>query len=67
MGLRGAISLALALSLPPGPYRDTLLGVTVVLVVFIVVVQGLTLGPLAARLRKGLRPADPASPPPDAG
>ncbi len=50
-GLRGAISLALALSLPASPYRDTILAVTFVLVVFSVVVQELTLAPLAARLR----------------
>ena len=49
-GLRGAISLALALSLPPGGYRDDVLAMTFVVVVFSVVVQGLTLSPLARRL-----------------
>ena len=56
-GLRGAISLALALSLPAGPYRDDLLAMTFVVVVFSVVAQGLTLSPLARRLR---RPAAPS-------
>jgi CPA1 family monovalent cation:H+ antiporter len=51
-GLRGAVSLALALSLPHGPYRDILLAMTFVVVIFSVVIQGLTFGPLAARLRK---------------
>jgi CPA1 family monovalent cation:H+ antiporter len=51
-GLRGAISLALALSLPHGPYRDTLLAMTFIVVIFSVVVQGLTFAPLARRLGK---------------
>lgn len=49
-GLRGAVSLALALSLPPGPYRDTLLGMTFIVVIFSVVVQGLTFAGVAGRL-----------------
>lgn len=48
-GLRGAISLALALSLPPGPRRDGLLVMAYGVVVFSIVVQGLTLGPLVRR------------------
>ncbi|MHB8286269.1 MAG: cation:proton antiporter domain-containing protein, partial [Caulobacteraceae bacterium] len=52
-GLRGAVSLALALSLPHGPYRDVLLAMTFVVVIFSVVVQGLTFAPLAGRLRRG--------------
>jgi CPA1 family monovalent cation:H+ antiporter len=42
-GLRGAISIALALSLPWGPLRETLLTATYVVVAFSVLVQGLTL------------------------
>ncbi|MEO8537303.1 MAG: sodium:proton antiporter, partial [Betaproteobacteria bacterium] len=42
-GLRGAISLALAMSLPAGPVRDLLLTTTYVIVAFSVLVQGLTL------------------------
>ncbi|MBK1654200.1 cation:proton antiporter [Allochromatium vinosum] len=45
-GLRGGISIALALSLPDGETRDILLSVTYVVVVFSILVQGLTLGPL---------------------
>lgn len=49
-GLRGGISVALALSLPPGPHRDLLVTVTYIVVVFAIVVQGLTVGPLARKL-----------------
>jgi len=45
-GLRGGISIALALSLPAGETRDLLVSVTYVVVVFSILVQGLTLGPL---------------------
>ncbi len=45
-GLRGGISVALALSIPPGPERDLILTVTYVVVVFSILVQGLTVGPL---------------------
>jgi TRAP-type mannitol/chloroaromatic compound transport system permease large subunit len=45
-GLRGGISVALALSLPEGEARDVILTVTYMVVVFSVLVQGLTLGPL---------------------
>ena len=46
-GLRGGISVALALSLPIGPERNTLVTITYIIVVFSIVVQGLTLGKLA--------------------
>lgn len=49
-GLRGGISVALALSLPSGEMRDVLLTVTYVVVVFSILVQGLSLGPLVRRL-----------------
>ena len=42
-GLRGGISVALALSLPPGRERDVILAITYAVVVFSIVVQGLTL------------------------
>jgi CPA1 family monovalent cation:H+ antiporter len=42
-GLRGGISVALALSLPSGPERDVILAITYAVVVFSIVVQGLTL------------------------
>lgn len=47
-GLRGGISVALALSLPPGPWRDPLLTATYAVVVFSILVQGLTVGKVAA-------------------
>ena len=42
-GLRGGISVALALSLPPSPVRDQMLAATYGVVVFSIVVQGLTI------------------------
>jgi len=47
-GLRGGISVALVLSMPAGAARDTLLVLTYCVVVFSVLVQGLTL-PLLVR------------------
>lgn len=49
-GLRGGISVALALSLPEGPARDLFLPVTYTVVVFSVVVQGLTIGRLVKKV-----------------
>ncbi len=45
-GIRGGISVALALSLPPSPVRDLIVTVTYIIVVFSIVVQGLTIGRL---------------------
>jgi len=45
-GLRGGISVALALSLPPGKNREVILAITYMMVVFSVIVQGLTIGKL---------------------
>jgi len=45
-GLRGGISVALALSLPPGEMRDSLLAITYCVVVFSILVQGLSIGRL---------------------
>ena len=42
-GLRGGISVALALSLPDTPYKDAILTATYVVVVFSILVQGLTM------------------------
>ena len=42
-GLRGGISIALALTLPASPWRSDLLVVTYAVVVFTIVVQGLTM------------------------
>ena len=49
-GLRGGISVALALSLPAGPDRDIILAMTYVVVVFSIVVQGLTIEKLVKYL-----------------
>ena len=43
-GVRGGISVALALSLPPGPDRNLILMLTYSVVVFSILVQGLTVG-----------------------
>lgn len=45
-GIRGGISVALALSLPDGATRDLIVTVTYVVVVFSILVQGLTLAPV---------------------
>ena len=43
-GLRGGISVALALALPAGPQRDIVLALTYGVVVFSILAQGLTIG-----------------------
>jgi len=48
-GLRGGISVALALSLPPSRERDVILAITYAVVVFSIVVQGLTLERMVKR------------------
>ncbi len=48
-GLRGGISIALALSLPAGEVRNSLVAVTYAVVVFSIFVQGLTLGRVVRR------------------
>lgn len=50
-GLRGGISVALALSLPQGLEREIILAVTYALVIFSILVQGLTLGSLAKQVQ----------------
>ena len=49
-GLRGGISVALALSLPDSPERDLLVTASYIVVVFSVLVQGLTFGRLVQKL-----------------
>lgn len=49
-GLRGGVSIALALSINDGPYKDIIIAVTYFVVVFSIVVQGLTIGRVAARV-----------------
>tara|TARA_R110002049_G_scaffold23545_10_gene83680 strand:+ start:64029 stop:65285 length:1257 start_codon:yes stop_codon:yes gene_type:complete len=49
-GLKGGISVALALSLPEGEWKPLILTCTYIVVVFSIIVQGLTVGRLANRL-----------------
>ena len=50
-GLRGAISVALALSLPIGPERDGIIAMTYIIMTFSILVQGLTVGRLVRRFQ----------------
>ena len=52
-GLRGGIAVALALSLPEGEFKPTILSITYGVVVFSIIVQGLTVKPLAKRVLGG--------------
>ena len=49
-GLRGGISVALALSIPAVPERNTIVIITYLIVVFSIVVQGMSLGILVERI-----------------
>jgi monovalent cation:H+ antiporter, CPA1 family len=51
-GVRGGISIALVLSMPDFPQRPMVLAVTYAIVVFSIVIQGLTLGPLVRKVVK---------------
>lgn len=55
-GLRGGISIALALSLPEGQIRTIILAATYVIVMFAVIIQGATISGVIERLQ---RPAAP--------
>ena len=48
-GLRGGISVALALSLPAGAMKESILAITYAVVVFSIIVQGLTFKRVVAR------------------
>jgi CPA1 family monovalent cation:H+ antiporter len=52
-GVRGGISIALALALPAGEARTTILAVTYVVVCFSILVQGLSMERVARRLMGG--------------
>jgi monovalent cation:H+ antiporter, CPA1 family len=52
-GLKGGISVALALSLPESEWKPTILAATYFVVVFSIIVQGLTVAPLARWLKRG--------------
>ncbi len=49
-GLRGGISVALALSLPASVFNEIFVSVTYIIVLFSIVVQGLTIGKFAKKL-----------------
>lgn len=49
-GLRGGIAVALALSLPDNSYKPTILSITYSVVLFSIIVQGLTVKPLVRRM-----------------
>lgn len=49
-GLRGGLSIALALSLPQQMHRDTFVTITFMIVVFSIMVQGMTIGKFYRRL-----------------
>lgn len=51
-GLRGGISVALVLSLPDNEYKPILLMLTYITVLFSIIVQGLTIAPLARYVAK---------------
>lgn len=51
-GLRGGISIALALSLTVEMYRDLFLIITYIIVVFSIIIQGLTVGKLIKKIAK---------------
>ena len=50
-GLRGGISVALALSLPASAFNDVFVSVTYIIVLFSIIVQGLTIGKFAKKLK----------------
>lgn len=60
-GLRGAISVAMALSLPAGDSRSLVLTLTYFVVVFSILVQGLTVGRVI-RMTSGPAPAGQSAP-----
>jgi CPA1 family monovalent cation:H+ antiporter len=51
-GLRGGISVALALSLPQSSYSEVFVSITYIVVLFSIIVQGLTIGKFAKKLAK---------------
>jgi CPA1 family monovalent cation:H+ antiporter len=57
-GVRGGISVALALSVPESDAKPAILAATYAVVLFTIVVQGSTLGMVARRTLKGLPESD---------
>lgn len=48
-GIRGGVSIALALSIPENQYKYKIVAITYIVVVFSIIVQGLTIGKLAKK------------------
>lgn len=57
VGLRGAVSIALVLTIPPGPYEPTLAAACYAVVIFTIVIQGLSTPTVLGLLYKS-RPSD---------
>ncbi|WP_291101390.1 MULTISPECIES: sodium:proton antiporter [unclassified Empedobacter] len=51
-GIRGGVSIALVLSMPNSEWKDLLLEITYIVVLFSIVIQGLTVGKVAHRVLK---------------
>lgn len=49
-GLRGGVSIALALSIPESPYKQVIIAATYFVVVFSIVIQGLSISKLAKKI-----------------
>ncbi|MFL9843691.1 cation:proton antiporter [Flavobacterium rhizosphaerae] len=49
-GLRGGVSIALALSINENPYKRVIIAITYFVVVFSIIVQGLTIGKFAVKI-----------------
>lgn len=60
-GLRGGISIALALSLPASEFRAPIVAATFVIVLFAVIVQGGSIGGLVRRLAERNQKAEPGA------
>ena len=56
-GLRGGLSIAMALSLPHGPEKNVILPITYIVVLFSILVQGLTFKPALRFIIKQKHPA----------
>ena len=56
VGLRGAVSIALVLTIPDGPYGPMLAATCYVVVIFTIVVQGLSTPAVLSRIYKGKAP-----------
>lgn len=49
-GIRGGVSIALVMSMPTNEYKDVLLEITYIVVLFSIIIQGLTVGKVANKV-----------------